>query len=721
MDSLDDSYSLTEIGLVAGGKERKDGRQTIFFTPLDPFNSDANETDPITDLKKPRKVKYQSPWRPEQDAVYWIHLSTVQDAGLEFWRTSSNAMITYQSVPKESVVKVVSGSGKRELFARQLTPRERPKVTLGPSWIYDRSNTVSMPRETESNLQAWNSNPKSSERRKCPNEEQLPWCDGSMRSTDDARRTGVSATTDHLPGFPDPDSERGATTRWPVRLVILNGQHDNNIDPNDLEGQQKHIENEELQVVNGSRHLMMDLRSRTLRRLAGARPKGRDRQLHRESQGRAEDLLSGTSVHYITMTVSNNQWWAAEEVVSVVHEEQMPWCDGSIKNKYEESGLSSDQEGDNCRKDDNDDTPDSSQESVNEEVMRRPVWVEREKQEQVFSKSQLSRQLDERRHDEYPPEKMNEWSRMCEWQRKTCENRLRHPTNAQRIGEAKNPGPQERRNINDKIEGKLWSCNTGGASGVFRMITKLQTMTGQKPLVVAMQEPKLSEASHKAVAALAYSTGFFSYHAESKPHKGRWEGEERLQGGLLTLVRTDLQQRLVQKASESDAQVLAVEVAGTIMINVCSPPERCREELATLLCLTTEALRIGPAQPAMWMGDWNETEEDRAVAVLRKYGASVTTDTDPGATTRFSSDKKFDYYVTNDINSTGPMRRKADKISDHMIIELPWQTEKKYQDCTVTLEPVPKWHNPGMTPTSEWRMLISNTWIDSPKWPGYTT
>ena len=99
-------------------------------------------------------------------------------------------------------------------------------------------------------------------------------------------------------------------------------------------------------------------------------------------------------------------------------------------------------------------------------------------------------------------------------------------------------------------------------------------------------------------------------------------------------------------------------------------------------------------------------------------GASVTTDTDP-AITRFSSDKKIDYYVTNDVSSTGSMRRKADKISDHMIIELPWRTEKKYQDCTVTLEPVPKWHNPGMMPTSEWRMMISNTWIDSPKWPEY--
>ena len=147
---------------MAGGKERKEGRQTIFFTPLDPFNSDADEAEAVADTAKPRKVKYQIHWRPEQDAVYWIHLSTAQDADLEFWQTGFNAIITYQSVPKECVVKVVSESGKRDLFARQLTPRERPKVTLRPSCVHTRSNIVSMPRETESNFQAWNSDPNAS-------------------------------------------------------------------------------------------------------------------------------------------------------------------------------------------------------------------------------------------------------------------------------------------------------------------------------------------------------------------------------------------------------------------------------------------------------------------------------------------------------------------------------------------------------------------------------
>ena len=103
-----DQDFVAEIGLVAGGKERKEGRQTIFFTPLDPFNSDADEAESITHTTKPRTVKSQIHWRPDLDAVYWIHLSTAQDAGLEFWQTGSNATITYQSVPKECVVTVVS-------------------------------------------------------------------------------------------------------------------------------------------------------------------------------------------------------------------------------------------------------------------------------------------------------------------------------------------------------------------------------------------------------------------------------------------------------------------------------------------------------------------------------------------------------------------------------------------------------------------------------------
>ena len=45
-----------------GGRRKgtQEGRQTIFFTPFDPFNIDTNEADPIADLMKPRKKESKS-------------------------------------------------------------------------------------------------------------------------------------------------------------------------------------------------------------------------------------------------------------------------------------------------------------------------------------------------------------------------------------------------------------------------------------------------------------------------------------------------------------------------------------------------------------------------------------------------------------------------------------------------------------------------------------
>ena len=95
-----------EIGFVAGGKERKEGRQTIFFTPLDSFNSDADETESITEIKKPRKVQYQIHWRPEQDAVYWIHFSKAQDAGLKFSKRTPMPLLRTNLCPKNASSKL---------------------------------------------------------------------------------------------------------------------------------------------------------------------------------------------------------------------------------------------------------------------------------------------------------------------------------------------------------------------------------------------------------------------------------------------------------------------------------------------------------------------------------------------------------------------------------------------------------------------------------------
>ena len=70
-----DVTSILQSGLVAGARESREGRQTIFFTPLNPFGDNPDEEKPSDDLSIPRKVHYHSEWKNSQDAVSWINLA----------------------------------------------------------------------------------------------------------------------------------------------------------------------------------------------------------------------------------------------------------------------------------------------------------------------------------------------------------------------------------------------------------------------------------------------------------------------------------------------------------------------------------------------------------------------------------------------------------------------------------------------------------------------
>ena len=70
------THSILQSGLIAGGKDAKEGRQTVFFTASDPM-SDEPEKE-YQNLSKPRKVLYKSLWKMIQDAVHWMNLERVK-------------------------------------------------------------------------------------------------------------------------------------------------------------------------------------------------------------------------------------------------------------------------------------------------------------------------------------------------------------------------------------------------------------------------------------------------------------------------------------------------------------------------------------------------------------------------------------------------------------------------------------------------------------------
>ena len=57
------SYNMKSVldkGLIAGGRETKGGRLSIFFTPLNPVAENSDEEEPGDDLTVPRKVHHRS-------------------------------------------------------------------------------------------------------------------------------------------------------------------------------------------------------------------------------------------------------------------------------------------------------------------------------------------------------------------------------------------------------------------------------------------------------------------------------------------------------------------------------------------------------------------------------------------------------------------------------------------------------------------------------------
>ena len=58
------SHDLTSIlrsGLMSGGRESKEGRQTIFFTLLNQFGDNPDEEGPSDDLLKQSRVHFRTP------------------------------------------------------------------------------------------------------------------------------------------------------------------------------------------------------------------------------------------------------------------------------------------------------------------------------------------------------------------------------------------------------------------------------------------------------------------------------------------------------------------------------------------------------------------------------------------------------------------------------------------------------------------------------------
>ena len=86
-------HSITNSGLIPGGQNLGNERQTVFFTAVNPMNKEHKDPYKL-DLTKPRLAWYmQKKWRRHQDTVCWVDIQLCQQNGFKFYQTRSNAII----------------------------------------------------------------------------------------------------------------------------------------------------------------------------------------------------------------------------------------------------------------------------------------------------------------------------------------------------------------------------------------------------------------------------------------------------------------------------------------------------------------------------------------------------------------------------------------------------------------------------------------------------
>ena len=125
------SFDMKSI-LEHGGKETKEGRRTIFFSPLNPFGKDEEAEAVHGDLSVPRKFPYSSNWKHDQDPFSCE--KNFQRTRLRFWHTKSHAIVVHNIVPPDCIFNVIAKNGERTLFDGLSTPRPATIVTHRSSW-----------------------------------------------------------------------------------------------------------------------------------------------------------------------------------------------------------------------------------------------------------------------------------------------------------------------------------------------------------------------------------------------------------------------------------------------------------------------------------------------------------------------------------------------------------------------------------------------------------
>ena len=133
-------HSIINNGLIPGGQDLS-RRQTVFFLPIDPRDTDHKDPEHIDFSVPPRAQYIHNARKKHQDAVFSVDIDLAIREGLTFYQTRSKAIILQGTRPAYCIPKVERLKTGEVLYERSyMSLRPPPKISLRHDHDWTRGN-----------------------------------------------------------------------------------------------------------------------------------------------------------------------------------------------------------------------------------------------------------------------------------------------------------------------------------------------------------------------------------------------------------------------------------------------------------------------------------------------------------------------------------------------------------------------------------------------------
>lgn len=218
----------------------------------------------------------------------------------------------------------------------------------------------------------------------------------------------------------------------------------------------------------------------------------------------------------------------------------------------------------------------------------------------------------------------------------------------------------------DVKEKKIWTINTGGLPGLWRLLFLMEATKKQhRPVAIHAQEIQCSLEEWKATLGRISFLGYTGYASTTVTQGTKCKG-------VLSLISNQVNSKMCDEFyNKRGYAAIALHVQDVLMINSYCPPV-AGEIHQHAIEFEEMLIRLDWQGPLLLCGDWNQEPQECLISALSSMFGCAAVDTCEESS-RWNGHKLIDFFTSNIPRLSA--RALGAKISDHKIMETALELE----------------------------------------------